>query len=218
MELMDYLRILRKRWWILLLVTLLTTAAAFAFSKLQTPVYKSSAQLSVLPGRNDNGAQLTVKALLRASARIAHSNQFAAKVIDALQLDMTPETLKGQVQIESIDEDFIIQIDVENPDGNVGNDIANNWADQFVIWRDQQNTLQRKEDRIIALVREYAGQYEQVRPRTTLNTIAGAIIGLMLGGVIIFVLEWIESGVLRTSQDVERTLELTVLGAIPPPH
>lgn len=216
MELMDYLRILRKRWWVLLLATLLTTVAAFTFSKLQTPVYKSTAQLTVLPGRNDNGAQLTVKSLLRSYARIAHSTLFANDVINALQLDMKPETLLGQTQIESIDEDFIIQIDVENTDGNVSNAIADEWARQFVIWRNEQNALQRKEDQIIALVREYAGQYEQVRPRTTLTTLAGAIIGLMLGGVIIFVLEWIESGVLRTQRDVERMLELNVLGAIPP--
>lgn len=216
MELTDYLRILHKRWWILLLVTLLTTAAAFGFSKLQTPVYKSTVQLSVLPARNDNGAQLTVKALLRSYAKYVHSTQFAQRVINTLQLDMLPETLRDQIKIESIDEDFIIQIDVENTDGNIGNDIANEWANQFVIWRNQQNTLQRKEDRVIALIREYAGSFSQARPRTSLNTIAGAVIGLTLGGLIIFVLEWIESGVLRTSQDVERATEMSVLGAIPP--
>jgi hypothetical protein len=44
---------------------------------------------------------------------------------------------------------------------------------------------------------------------------AGAILGALLGGIIVFVLEWVESGVLRSSADVERFLGLTVIGAIP---
>jgi capsular polysaccharide biosynthesis protein len=47
------------------------------------------------------------------------------------------------------------------------------------------------------------------------NVLAGAVLGGLLGGVIIFVLEYIESGVVRSPQDVERVLGLSVLGAIP---
>jgi capsular polysaccharide biosynthesis protein len=53
------------------------------------------------------------------------------------------------------------------------------------------------------------------RPQTTVNTLAGAILGGLLGGVIIFVLEYIESSVIRSPQDVERVLGLSVMGAIP---
>ena len=34
-------------------------------------------------------------------------------------------------------------------------------------------------------------------------------------GVIVFFLEWLEAGVIRTPQDIERQLDLTVVGAIP---
>src|SRR3972149_1881533 len=130
MELRDYLRILRKRWWIILLVTGLTTAAALGFSLIQTPVYKASVQLSVWPDRIDNGAQLAAKALLRAFAAFADSNDFANKVIQDLQLDMEPQTLNDKVTIESIDEDFIIQIDVLDADGEQAKSIANKWAEE----------------------------------------------------------------------------------------
>ena len=52
-------------------------------------------------------------------------------------------------------------------------------------------------------------------PQRSINTLAGAILGALLGGVIIFVLEYIESGILRSPQDVDRMLALPVLGAIP---
>ena len=37
----------------------------------------------------------------------------------------------------------------------------------------------------------------------------------MIAGVVIFFLEWLEAGVIRTPQDLERQLNLTVMGAIP---
>jgi len=215
MELRDYLRILRKRWWILLLVTALTAAAAYGFSSIQTPEYKASVQLSVWPDRIDNGAQLAAKALLRAFAAFVDSNQFAQHVINDLQLDMQPQALNEKVTIESIDEDFIIQIDALDTSGEQAVSIANEWADRVVEWRNQENQKQRKEDRVTAIIRERAERYSKFRPQTTLNTIAGGILGLMLGGLIMFVLEWIESGVLRTPEDVERAMGMTVLGAIP---
>jgi capsular polysaccharide biosynthesis protein len=46
-------------------------------------------------------------------------------------------------------------------------------------------------------------------------TAAGGIFGLVIAGVIIFFLEWIEAGVVRTPQDLERQLDLVVMGTIP---
>ena len=215
MELRDYLRILRKRWWIILLVTGLTAAAAYGFSAMQTPEYKSSIQLSVWPDRIDNGAQLAAKALLRAFAIYVNSNQFAQQVINDLKLDMEPQTLNDKVTIASKDEDFLIQIDVVDTSGEQAVRIANQWADRVVEWRNQENQKQRKEDRVTAIVRERAERYSKFRPQTTLNTMAGGIVGLMLGGLIVFTLEWVESGILRTPEDVERAMGMNVLGAIP---
>ena len=52
-------------------------------------------------------------------------------------------------------------------------------------------------------------------PRKKINTLAGGIFGVMLGVVIAFFLEWLESDIVRTAEDVERHVGVAVLGSIP---
>jgi capsular polysaccharide biosynthesis protein len=214
MELRDYLRILRKRGWIIILTTLLTAAAAWGFSQMQTVEYKSTISVFVRPERIDNGTLLATKQILRGFVAYIDSLNFAQLVINAKGLDMKADVLKPKVTIASKDEDYIIQIDVLDTDPAQSEAIALEWANQFVQWRDQDNLKQQKADRVDANIVQNptTGKF---RPQTTLNVVAGAIIGLLLGIVIVFFLEAIESNILRSPDDVERVLGITVIGAIP---
>jgi capsular polysaccharide biosynthesis protein len=62
----------------------------------------------------------------------------------------------------------------------------------------------------------YSLGYQQYRPDTKINTLSGGLFGLMVGCVVVFFLEWLTQGIKRTSNDVERTLDVLVLGQIPP--
>jgi capsular polysaccharide biosynthesis protein len=214
MELRDYLRILRKRGWIIILTTVLTAAAAWGFSQMQTVEYKSTINVFVRPDRIDNGTLLATKQILRGFVRYIDSENFAQRVINAIGLDMMPGVLKGHVTIASKDEDYIIQIDVTDTDSAQSERIALEWANQFVRWRKVDNDEQRKEDRVSADIVQNPTT-SKFRPQTSLNVIAGAIIGLLLGVLIVFFLESIESNILRSPDDVERVLGTTVIGAIP---
>ena len=214
MPLIEYLRLLRRRGWILLLAAIVTAASAFVFSKIQTPIYKSTIYVLVQPARTDFGLTQSAKILLRSYVAWLDTDSRAAEVIDAIQLDRTPQDLRGDVEIASDDSRFVIQIDVEDEIGDQANDIAKKWAEIFVQWRQDQNQTQRREDRVDAFILD-APRYSLDRPNTKINVAAGAILGLLLGGVIVFALEWVESGVIRSASDIERFLGLTVAGAIP---
>jgi capsular polysaccharide biosynthesis protein len=58
--------------------------------------------------------------------------------------------------------------------------------------------------------------YEQYSPNTKINTAAGGLVGLLVGLLVVFFLEWLEQDVIRTAGDVERTVQVTVVGVIPP--
>jgi capsular polysaccharide biosynthesis protein len=214
MEISDYLRILRQRGWIILLMMVLVAAAAFGFSRIQTEVYQSSLRLLVLPSRTDFGQAQAAKELLRSYEQWLRSSYRAQAVIDVLQLDMTAPALLADMQVASDNASFVINLTIENTDPNLGNDIARTWGNQLIQWQNANNDALRKEDRInIEFLDDPQAGLD--RPRTLINTAAGAVFGLLLGLVLIFLLEWLASGVMRRSDDVERYLDIPVVGTIP---
>lgn len=212
MSLTEYFRILRRWGWLLVLVMLLTAGAAYVFSKVQTPIYRSTVVVN-LQTRPDLGTTQSAKTLLRSYVTVVDTETFAKKVIDAKQLDRTPTDLLSDVTIASDDSRFVITIDVKDVNGDVANDIAAQWAHEVVVWRNDQNAKELQPDKVEAVIVD-PPQYSLYRPTTKINVLAGAILGLLLGGVIVFVVEYLESGVIRSSEDVDR-LNLSLLGAIP---
>lgn len=213
MEFKDYIRILRRRGWMIILLALLTAAAAFGFSRMQTPVYEASARL-LITSRPDFGQAQAVRLRMRDMAAWLSSSLRAQDVIDQLKLDMQPLTLLGDVTVAAATSESIIEINVENTDPDLARDIARVWAQQLIELRRQDNAELRAEDRIEAeLVDNPTVRLES--PQTKINTAAGAVFGALLGIVVVFVIEWLESGILRRAEDVERHLDIPVIGQIP---
>ncbi len=208
------MRILRKRWWIIVVAVVLTAGSGFVFSKLQHPEYTSTAEVIIEPARPDWGLAQAAKILLRTYMTVVDSDRKALAVIDELKLPMTPEQLRSRARFAVEDDRMVIKIEIEDYDGDQANDIARTWAQLLVEWRDSQNQGQRKEDRVYAYLRDEP-RYVQSWPKTQIVTAAGGIFGLVIAGVVIFFLEWLEAGIVRTPQDVERQLNLAVVGAIP---
>lgn len=215
MELREYIAILRKRGWIILVTAILTAVAGYAFSFFQEPMYRASIQVRVEPARIDWGNVNAVKTLLRSYQVLIYSADIAQKVIDQAQLDMTPEQLLSQMKVDPDESNFTIRIDVENRDPEVARIIAETTAEVFRVNREQWNQKQRREDRVDVSIREHVRHVPLVRPKPKLNALAGGVLGVLLGVLIVLFLEWLEADILRTPEVVERTTRLEVLGVIP---
>jgi capsular polysaccharide biosynthesis protein len=219
MEITDYLRILRRRGWIIVAVALIAAASAYGFSKLQTPVYSASVKLSVVPARaTDWGSNNSLKDLLRNYAETIRTHTTAAEAIDRAQLDMDTTTFLSKLFVNPDGSTFTLELEARDRDPEVAMGMVDTVAKVFIEDRDQWNQRQDKRDRIEVRMLDsvYNLGYQQYSPRTRINTLAGGLFGVLVGLLVIFFLEWLEMDVIRSAADIENTIQVTVLGAIPP--
>jgi capsular polysaccharide biosynthesis protein len=219
MEINDYVRIVRKRGWIIVVVALVAAASAYGFSKLQTPIYSAVVKLSVVPARaTDWGSSNSLKDLLRNYAETIRTHTTATKAIDRAQLDMDTTTFLGKLFVNPDSSTFTLELEARDHDPQVAMVMVDTAAKVFIEDRDQWNQRQDKRDRIEVQMLDsvYNLGYEQYSPNTRINTLAGGLFGALVGILVIFFLEWLELDVIRSTEDVERAIEVTVLGAIPP--
>lgn len=216
MQLQDYGRILLKRGWIIILLAVLAAGSAYAFSKLQTPIYSSTVTLSAEPSRSsDYGQTLAIKNLLRNYVQQMQSPSIIQQVIDQLQLDVTPDKFVSQLNFNADESTLLITIEARYPNPAVAAKMGQTLAETFVSVHNQKNLQIDQQDRILVSIVHNATSPVIFSPKTSINTLAGAILGALIGVLLVFVLEWLESDIVRTAEDVERFIGVTVLGSIP---
>jgi capsular polysaccharide biosynthesis protein len=217
MELRDYLKILQKRGWIIVVVALIAAASAYGVSKLQRPIYSASVKLSINPARADWGLSNVAKDLLRNYAENIRTHKMAQQVIDRGQLDLTTSDLLSRLYVESEASNLTMEVEARDRDGQQAQIIAQTTAEVFVEDRDAWNQEQDKRDRINVSILDnvYTLGYSLYSPKTKINTLAGGLFGVLLGGLLVFFLEWLEQDIIRSPADVERITGVMVLGAIP---
>jgi capsular polysaccharide biosynthesis protein len=214
-ELQEYFRILWKRGWIIVLVAAVTAASAYGFSRMQTPEYKGSIKLLFRPARADWGLQNAAKGLLPSYREFIKKDETADDVIDRLRLDMSRHSLLAKVTTSADEATFAIQIDARDYDPQVAGDIAWTFAQVFKEEQDTWNKHQDIRDQVEVYIAWKEARTGLFKPRTKINTLAGGIFGVMVGVVIVFFLEWLESDIVRTAEDVERHVGVAVVGSIP---
>ena len=188
MALVEYFFIFKRRIWVLIISVLLTAGSALFFSLIMTPVYQSSVNVLVQPARTDFGLTQSAKLLLDSYVAFLDTDTSASQVIETLQLDTLPETLRGDVYIAAEPQRFLIRIEVENENGQLANDIALSWAELLVQWRNDENQKQRREDRVTAIILD-SPRYILERPRRIINASAGMILGFVVGAIVVLVME-----------------------------
>jgi len=214
MPLQQYARVLWKRGWIIILLAVIAGLSAIVFSRLQTPIYSSSVTMSV-KSRPDYGTTLVIKNVLRQYVQELQSPFTTQPVIDKLQLDVTPQKFISYVNFSADESDLIIKIETRHPLPTTAAKISQTLAETFISFHNQENLQIDQRDRIVVALLNNATSPELFSPKTSVNAIAGTILGALIGVLIIFALEYVESDVVRTTEDIERYLGVPALGLIP---
>ena len=218
-RLQDFMKALKKRiWFIISLVALGVIIAGVVSYFLITPVYQASTQ--ILVNKTDNSEQQPFNSqeiqtnlqLINTYNVIIKSPAILGKVIEQLDLETTPASLTEKITVASAENSQVVNITAQDTDYNQAVDIANTTASVF---QDEVKRLMNMDNVNILSQAELIENPSPVKPNPILNMVIGAIIGLMIGVGVAFLMEYFDTTI-KNEQDVEDILGLPILGLISP--
>lgn len=214
MQLQDYIRVLQKRWWVILLVAATAAVAAYGFSKIQTPLYRSQVRYVVLFNRVDTGGNSFADKLLSSYVNLIYNKDQLEYIARQLKIDVTGAKLMENVRLQPQPNELMIVIEVDYDNPEASQRIASAIGQQLNARVVEANRNYQGEDRVSLQLAESAQVGYLSWPRTRINVLAGGILGLVLGVLLAFVLEFLDN-TLKTAADVERFTQLVTVGTIP---
>jgi capsular exopolysaccharide synthesis family protein len=221
-ELSDYVRILRGRWKGALVLTLVGLVAAGAFSLTQPAVYAANANGFVTTGENSNSALASVsdsvaKSRARSYVDIARSRATAERVIDQLDLKVTPGALIGDISVEQPADTVLLKITARASSPSKAQELADAWvsalAAQIASIENPTGATAPGTTRLLPV--ESAELPESpVTPNVRLNLMIGLVVGALLGTAYALVRNQLDRRV-TVASEVERRFKSSVVGSIP---
>lgn len=219
-SLQELFQVLKKRiWMILSLMALGVLIAGIVSYMFMTPVYQANTQ--ILVNKNSDAMDLaqytsqdiqTNLQLINTYNEIIKSPAILSIVIERLDLDVSPSTLSNQVTVGSAQNSQVINLSVQDTQHFRAVDIANTTSEVF---QEEIVELMNVDNVNILSPAEHNENPAPIKPNPELNMAIAAVVGLMLGVGIAFLLEYLDTTV-KTEQDVEDILDLPILGLISP--
>ena len=141
----DYLRVIRARAWVIVLAVVVVLGATLILAYRSAPQYAASSQLVFQPNSLDKalfGAQVYPDSNqprdVETGAKLVKVEQVADGVKQQLNVPFSTAQLLAMVDVTTSSADNLLQINVVSGDPVMASQVANAFADQFVVFR--QNT------------------------------------------------------------------------------
>ena len=216
LSLQEVVNIIKKRLFLIISLTIVAVGIAIALSfYILTPIYQVNTQ--ILINQNGSGVEVYSRSqietdlqLINTYNEIIKSPFILNKVIEQLKLDTTPEQLINQISLLSENESKVLNIEVQDSDPERAANIANATAQ---IFQTEIPSLMSVDNINILSVAKFNETPIPVKPNKILNIAVGAVIGLMLGIGVAFLLERLDTTI-KNEEDVEDILGIPIMGIV----
>ena len=215
-DLKELFFVLLRRAWIIILVGMIFAGASGIFTKTMiTPKYESTSMLFILTKTTSitsladiqMGTQLTKDYTV-----LIKSRPVIETVIDNLQLDLEYEELLDMLTIENPSDTRIIYLRIMHEDPEMAKKIVDEIAE---VSADRIAGIMKTDEPSIA---EFGNVAEEPSsPSTLKNVLVAGILGVFLAAFVVVVLYLLDDTI-KTTDDMEKYLGITSLGAIPLEH
>ena len=213
-DVLELFHVLLNKFWIILLAGIIAGLAFIGGTILFiTPQYESTTKMYVLSKQDNNTLtqqdMQTSLSLTKDYAELIKSRTVTEGVIAQLNLDLTHEDLLKKMTVDSATDTRILSITVTDADPYEACKIANAIRDVAA------NHIKNVMDIDAVNVVETANIPDQkASPSITKNGIIGGFLGVLLS-VVIILIAYISNDTVKTQEDVEKYLGLSILGTIP---
>ncbi|USK38712.1 capsular biosynthesis protein [Cytobacillus firmus] len=213
-SLKELLQTLRKRLLLILSITFVAVLVSGIVSfYFLTPIYQSSTQFLVNQAKDDQpvynpGEIQTNLQLINTYNVIIKSPAILDIVKNNLDLDMTTEQLNSKITVGSQTDSQVVAITVQDADPKMAADIANTTVSVF-----QKEIKEIMNVDNVSILAKAEVNSSPVKPNPYLNIAIAMVVGLMAGVGLAFLLEYFDNTV-KDEQDIEKNLDLPVLGVI----
>ena len=217
LELREYIEIILKRIWIIVAITITATFLSGIISVFfLNEVYSTSTTLIVSKqseGTTLNEIQINdinlARGLVDTYSVIVKSDLVMEKVLKEVRSDMSLDSLRSKVSVNSEGNTGIIRITVEDTQPEKARDIANSLARVFM--NEVESLLRMDNVQIIDIAK---APVSPIKPKVMMNIAIAFILGLMISLGIVLLLEYLDNTI-KTPEDVQKYMGLPVIGIIP---
>lgn len=200
--------------WLIIICAVLAGAAGFAVSRfLMTPIYNSTTKIIVLSKDDDSGLEYSDLQLSTQLGNdypeIIKSRHVLEQVIENCNLNTSYAALYNRVTITSSTSSRIISITVKDEQPDKAKEIADEIREVAAV--------RIKEIMNIEAVNMVDAAYLPKSPSSP-SVIKYTLIAFILGGIAcagILVVRYLLDDTIKTTEDIEKYLELSALGMIP---
>lgn len=218
-SLKEIFEVIKKR---LLLIISFTIGAALIAAVVSffvlTPIYQSNTQFIVNQSKQDETGQIQVDTntirtnveLINTYSVIIKSSAILDEVIEELNLPYTSGQLASNINVSSEQNSQVVTVSVKDPNPQRATEIANTTVS---IFQDRIPDLMNVDNVNILSEAVTPANPSPVEPKPTLNIAIAIVLGLMIGVGVAFLLEYLDTTI-RTEEDIEKNLGLTIIGVI----
>ncbi len=213
-DLLDILRNLKKKIWYIVAATVIFAVVGMVVSRFFIPrEYTSSTRIYVLSRKSDDtvvSSDFQVSNyMINDYKELIRGRNVTSEVIKQLNLNMSTSGLAQKISIYSPPNTRILQINVTDTDPHRAQQIAN--AVREVASAQLKSIMQVDS---VTTIYEASFSSSPSSPNVGRNTMQSALIGLLLSVAVFLTIYFVDDRI-RSEEDVERYLNLSIMGVIP---
>jgi capsular exopolysaccharide synthesis family protein len=223
MELMGYVRVLRRRWWMIVICPIVAALGAGIVSLALPPIYEAQVVVLVRPAQplgttDPTVAALTSDQISRTYASLMTQRPLLQSVSSELGLSIRPDDLAKEVTVTPEANTTILDVAVKDTNPALARDLANRLTADLIaeVKGFQQQETQvpnaRTGDNLI-VVSPAVLPDRPVSPNKTLNVAIAFAAGLLVALGIAFLLDYLDQSI-KSDEELTERLGLISIGHV----